>query len=170
MRSLLKNKKGFEFSPAFFFTLIVVVFIIAPVILLVMREVTTNTFSSLNDSSPQAVDVGEFAVNKVRTFFDILIVIGITISLLMLFISAFFIDTNPVWLLVYIIFAFVFVLIMPHLIDVIDRIWNRFPTDTTALPLTNFLRENLVVFIIAVIFLTGVIMYAKYKSFSKQWG
>jgi len=170
MKGLLKNKKGLEFAPAFYFTLLVVVFIIAPVLLFVMREVTTNTFASLNDTSPEAVDVGEFAVNKVRTFFDVIIVIGITISLLMLFISAFFIDTNPIWLIVYIIFAFVFVLIIPHLADVVDRIWNKFPEDTTALPLSNFLRDNLIAFIITVIFLTGIIMYAKYKSFSKQWG
>jgi len=164
------NKKGqVEFSPMVFFGLIVAVLILAPIILKVVVTVTGGVFTALNSTSPSAVAEGQAVVGVVVGFFDYLILIGMTINMILLFISAFFIDTKPVFVILYILFAFILVVLAPSVLDAVDKIWLQFPDATAYIPYTDWMRSNLVAVIVSIIVLTGIIMYGKMRFAQDAW-
>lgn len=157
------NKKGFEFAPALFFSLLIVIFILAPVLLKVISSTTTNLFSAVNSTSAEAVTEGQASVNLFTGLFDYLIITFLVVNLLILFISAFYIDTHAVFLILYILSAFIFMLFAPNLLYAVEIIWGVFATETASLPYTSFLQSHAIGFTLSIIFLTGIIIYAKFK-------
>lgn len=175
LRSVIKpkNKKAqVEFSPIILIAVVIGFLILAPIMVRIIGITTGTFFSQMNTSAPDAVAPASEAVDKVYNFFDYLIIIAIFINVIMLFISAWFIDTNPVWIVLYIMFAFIFVLFVPNLMDSIDAVWAKMESASTydiwggnslGLPFTNWVRENLMIFTVTVIALSGIITYAKFK-------
>jgi hypothetical protein len=167
----IKNKKAqVEFSPAVIIVVIIGLLILAPIMLRIVGTVTGTFFTQMNSSAPNAVAEADSAVDKVYNFFDYLIIIAIFINVIMLFVSAWFIDTNPVFIILYIMFAFIFILILPNMLDAVDKVWERMDDveDTwhegdLPLTFTDWIRQNLVLFCVIIIGLTGVITYAKFK-------
>jgi len=180
LRRLSDNRKKrgqIEFSPAVLIAVILGFIILAPIMIRIIGITTGTFFTQMNESAPSAVAEASAGVDKVYNFFDYLIIIAIFINIIVLFISAWFIDTNPVFIVLYIMFAFIFVLFLPNLLDAIDSVWDRMEsageydpwrndTLSSKLQFTNFLRENLMMTAVVVIALTGVITYAKFKLIS----
>ena len=173
-RSLIKNKKGqVDFSPAILIAIVVGLILFAPIMIRIIGVTTGTFFEKMNETSPEAVAPASQAVDVVYNFFDYLILIALFINIIVMFISAWFIDTNPVFVVMYIMFAFIFVLFLPNLLDAVDRVWDKtdemgdldpWREDTSMnLTYTDWIRRNLVVFMIVVIGLTGIITYAKFK-------
>jgi len=102
-------------------------------------------------------------MDKVVGFIDYLLILMFFVSLIILFISAYFIDTNPIFLVLYIIFAFIFILLLPNMMEAVDTVWSKFPVETNSLPLTGWIQSNMVMFTLGVFILTGIIMYAKFR-------
>jgi len=168
LRKITRNKKA-EFAPAAFFAILVVLLVLAPIILKVVNSSTDGLFSAMNNSAPEAVIEGQFAVQSVTNLFDYLVVIGILVAVILLFVSAFFIDTHPVFIIMYIIAAFVLILLAPSISGAIDDIYGKFGTETGQLPLTSFIQNNLVTFLLGILILSGIIMYAKFRAVSTAW-
>jgi len=172
-RSLIQNKKAqVEFSPIVLIAVVIGFLILAPIMIRIVGITTGTFFTQMNDSAPSAVSEASGAVDKVYNFFDYLIIIAIFINVIMLFISAWFIDTNPIWIILYIMFAFIFILFVPNLLDAIDSVWDRMEdagehdtwgSSSLNLTFTDFIRQNLVMFTLIIIVLTGIITYAKFK-------
>jgi len=161
-----KNKKGqIEFSPALLIAGIIVLLILAPVILKVFSSVKTGMGDALNSTDPTAVKQMDYVLDTGTTFIDYLLVIMFFVNLIILFISAFFIDTHPMFLVLFIMFAFIFILLLPNMMDAVDQVWAKFPAETNDLPLSDWIRTNMVMFTLGVFMLSGIIMYAKFK-----WG
>lgn len=172
LRKITNKKAQVEFSPAVAISFIIALFILAPIMLRVIGITTGKFFSVMNETAPYAVAQASPAVDKVYNFFDYLIIIGMTINILILFISAWFIDTNPIFIIFYIIFAFILFLFIPNLLDAVDKVYiqmNGLSTydvwGDTSLPLqyTQFAREHMIELSLIIIVLTGIIMYAKIK-------
>jgi len=176
------NKRAqVEFGPAVLIAVIIGLLILAPVMIRIIGTVTGTFFTQMNDTAPIAVSEASTAVDKVYNFFDYLIVIAMFINIIMLFISAWFIDTNPLFIILYIMFAFIFFLFIPNLLDAVDQVWTKMDSvsaqdtwgDTDALSdtlgFTDFIRRYMMVFSLLVIFLTGIIMYAKIKLTQGQF-
>jgi hypothetical protein len=166
----LTKKAQVEFSPAIVIAVIIGLIIFAPIMLKIIGVTTGTFFTQMNTSAPTAVAEADKAVDKVYNFFDYLIVIAIFINVIVLFISAWFIDTNPAFIILYIMFAFIFVLFLPNLLDATDRIWERMDAveddwNAGSMPLqfTDWIRQNLVMTSVVLIALTGIITYAKFK-------
>jgi len=160
------NKKGQrEFSPAIFIIGIIVLIIMAPIILKVISSVRVGLTSAINDTNPQAIIEMNYGMDKVVGFMDYLLVLMFFVSLIILFVSAYLIDTHPIFLVLYIMFAFIFILLLPNMMDAVDTVWSKFPAETDSLPLTGWIQSNMVMFTLGVFILTGIIMYAKFK-----WG
>lgn len=166
------KKAQVEFSPAIVIALIIGLVILAPIMIRIIGTVTGTFFTQMNESAPSAVAEASSAVDKVYNFFDYLIIIALFINIIVLFISAWFIDTNPVFIILYIMFAFIFVLFLPNLMDAVDAVWDRMEDmdvhDTwegneIKLDFTDWVRQNLIMVSIVVITLTGIITYAKFK-------
>jgi hypothetical protein len=179
LRSIIKQKKAqVEFSPIVLISIVIGLLILGPIMMRIIGTVTGTFFTQMNDSAPEAVAEGSGAVDKVYNFFDYLIIIVIMINVIMLFVSAWFINTNPVWIIMYIMFAFIFILFVPNLLDAVDAVWERMEdmedkdtwgNDSLMLDFTDFIRQNLVMFTLIVIVLTGIITYAKFKITSEAF-
>lgn len=175
-----RNKKGqIDFGPAVLVSVIIGLLLFAPIMIRIIGTVTGTFFNTMNDTAPAAVADASSAVDKVYNFFDYLIVIAMFMNIIVLFISAWFIDTNPLFIILYIMFAFVFILFIPNMLDAVDRVWDQ--TDTLAasdtwegnslnLTFTDFIRSNMVMFTLIIIVLTGIITYAKFKLASGGFG
>lgn len=168
LRKIIKNKKG-DFSPAVFFSIMVVLLVLAPVVLKVINSSTSGVFNALNSTEPEAVLQGQKAVGKVTNLFDYLVIIAMLVAIILLIVSSFFIDTSPVFVILYLIAAFVLILLAPNVLDAVDEVWGEFPTEEGQLPLTSFIRTNLVSILLGILILTGIIMYAKFRAVSTAW-
>ena len=172
-RSILKNKKGqIDFGPAVLVAVILGLILMAPIMIRIIGVTTGTFFTQMNASAPNAVQPASDAVDKVYNFFDYLIVIAMFINIIVLFISAWFIDTNPVFIILYIMFAFILVLFLPNLVDAVDSVWNKMDAIGTSdtwegndlsLSYTDFIRRNMTMFTIVIIALSGIVMYSKFK-------
>lgn len=169
----IKNKRGqVEFSPAIVIGLIIGLIILAPIMIRIIGTVTGTFFTQMNETAPSAVSQASDAVDKVYNFFDYLIIIALFINVIVLFISAWFIDTNPVFIILYIMFAFIFVLFLPNLMDAVDAVWGKMDDmssldtwegNTMNLTFTDWIRQNLIMVSVVVIVISGIITYAKFK-------
>lgn len=167
-----------EFGPIVLVAVIIGLLIFAPIMVRIIGVTTGTFFKQMNQSAPSAVAEASSAVDKVYNFFDYLIVIAMLINIILLFISAWFIDTNPVFLIFYIMFAFILVLFLPNMMDGVDQIWGKMGTMSAQdqwgntdlnLPFTDWIRRNMMVFTLGIIALTGIITYAKFKLTSGQY-
>jgi len=174
----MKKRGQVEFGPAILIAVILGLIILAPIMIRIIGTVTGTFFTNMNESFPDAVAPANQAVNSVYNFFDYLVVIAMFINIIMLFISSWFIDTNPVFILLYIVFAFIFVLILPSVLDAVDTVWAKMESvdsldtwedSSLGLNFTDFIRRNLMVFTISVFAITGIITYAKFKLGSGQY-
>lgn len=164
------NKKAqIEFSGAAFVAVLIGLLIIAPILIKVVVSATGGFFTAMNTTSPYAVSQGQGAVTSFLNFFDYLVIIGILVNILLMFISAYFIDTSPLFVPLYIIFSFILVLFLPNLIDAVDKVWAKFPDSSTYLQYTEFAKNHSLEISIIVIILTGIIMYAKLNSSQQRF-
>lgn len=175
LRPITNKKAQVEFSPAIVIALIIGLVILAPIMIRIIGTVTGTFFTQMNESAPSAVAEASGAVDKVYNFFDYLIIIALFINIIVLFISAWFIDTNPVFIILYIMFAFIFVLFLPNLMDAVDAVWERMDAmdvhdtwegNTMNLTFTDWVRQNLIMVAVVVITISGIITYAKFKMTS----
>jgi len=170
---LNKSKKAqIDFGPAALVAIVVALLLFAPIMVRLIGTVTGTFFTQMNDTAPTAVADASDAVDVVYNFFDYLIVIAMFMNVIVLFVSAWFIDTNPLFIILYIMFAFIFVLFVPNMLDAVDRVWDKtndmssldtWEGNSLNLTFTDFIRSNMVMFTLIIIVLTGIITYAKFK-------
>jgi hypothetical protein len=172
LRPLKQNKRGqVEFAPIVLVGVIIGLIIFAPIMLRIIGVTTGTFFNVMNTTEPEAVAQVTGQVDKVYNFFDYLIVLGMFINIIVLFLSAWFIDTNPIFLLLYIMFAFILVLFLPNMLEGVDAIYDKMADVTDPwgssdlnLPYTEWIRQHFVAFVVGIIMLSGIITYAKFKS------
>lgn len=170
----MKNKAQLGGVILFVFLLVAII-IIAPVILKLstsfLNPIATK-FSEI-DATNKSADVVVFTKNKITGSFDWVIMLIIIFNILILLISAFLIDINPAFLVIYIIGAFVLVITAPFSIAAAEKIYtmSQFTTGSDNvvqyIPMTEFILNNFGVVIVGVLILTGIIIYAKVKFFSQ---
>lgn len=170
---MLKNKKGqVEFGPIILVGVVISLLIFAPIMMRIIGTVTGTFFTQMNTTSPAAVQEADKTVDKVYNFFDYLIIIFLFVNVITLFISSWFIDTNPVFIVLYIMFAFILVLFLPNMLDAVDRVWEKtndmaaadtWGSNDLNLPFTEWLKRNMIVSLVAIIAITGIIIYAKFN-------
>jgi len=148
---------------------IIALLFIAPIFLNIVRTTTTEFADALNSTSPTAAD----AVTSIETTYtglwDWVLILIFALNVLLLLISAFFIDTHPAFILVFIMVAFFTLAFAPNILDATDKIYNdaHYAGEVAAyLPFMDFIRGNFGAIVLAIFFLSGIIMYAKIKYFS----
>jgi len=162
------NKKAQIYYPIITFIVIVIILILlGPIMLKIFNEVTDPFSAKVGNMSA----VAGRNVDTVRTsfiaFWDWIIIIAFLIQVILLFISAFFIDTSPVFVALYILVCVLMMIFAPDLIQVVDRIYDspQFLVETTQLPFTDFIRSNFSTIILGIMVLSGVVIYGKLKYF-----
>ena len=133
MRSILDNKKGQIDYPIITWVVIVLgLMILAPIMLKIFHSIQTPMSSSLgNITNGGAVAQSGFnsVMNTAVGFWDKVVLSAFILATLLLLISAFLIDTNPFWLILYIFISFMLILFAGDIIGSLDNIYNsRNPT------------------------------------------
>ena len=113
--SKIKTKKAqFEFPIIGFVAVIFGVFIVAIVILKIFSVIQGPLGNQLGNQSGGSIAVANMnaVLGPAINLWDKVIVAAFVFSVLFLFISAFFIDSHPFWLVLYIFVAFFLVIFM----------------------------------------------------------
>jgi len=147
---------------------IIALLFLAPIFLNIVTTTTGKFATALNATDSNAADTVTGITNTYTGLWDWVLIIVFGLNVLLLLISAFFIDTHPAFLLVYIMIAFFTMAFAPNILDATDKIYNNahYAGDVAAyLPFMDFLRSNFGAVILGIIVLSGIIMYAKFKYF-----
>jgi len=165
MKSILHKKKA-QLDIMTFIVIVIGLIIVGPIILKLMSSITGGLGTNLGSMSTQANDSINYIQTTANTWFDTTIVIFIFINLILLFIFSFMVDAHPVFLILYIISAFFSIVILPYLADIPKAIYgsSQFSDAVTNLPFTSFILNHISIITLAVIFITGVIIYAKWRG------
>lgn len=169
------NKKAQLSSIIAFIGVVILLIIMTPIILKVgytMLNTTQTNFANL-DSTNKSVDVISSTKNTMTNSLDWAVMILIILNMLLLFVTAFLIDVHPAFVIIYIIGAFVLVLTAPYTIIVAEKIYGMSDFAgaggvTQYIPMLEFMVNNFGVFIVGVLVMTGIIMYAKIKFFASK--
>lgn len=172
MKQLLKNKKGqFDFPIITFVIIVIGLIFLAPIILKVVNSSLTP-FETALSNTPGGNESG--AVSNVQSvhgtfvsFWDGVLVIAFLIAVILLFVSAFLIDTHPVFIILYVLMLFFTLVFAPSILTAINKIYESgsFAQEVSALAFMDFLRLNFGLIITVIGVLTMIIIYAKVKFF-----
>jgi len=162
---MLNHKRGQQDVIAWV-AAVVAILILAPIMLNIANEVLGGFSTAINSSSEQAaIEVTAIQTTFTETW-DWVIAIAFLVNILMLFVFAFLVDTHPIFSLFYLLSA-VFTLAFAHYVVVpISTILSldAFAIEAVQLPITNFIVLWFDIILLAVIIVTGIIMYGKFRS------
>ena len=167
------NKKAQDFGIVTFVGMVLVLLFLAPILLKIVRSTTGGFSDAINSTDAEAAKRVDLTSSKFVQFWDYMIVIVFGINVLLMLISAFFIDTHPAFMILYIFVTFLTAVFAPEVLDSANKVWAtpQFSEETGIyLSLTGFLLENFGSLLLGVIILTGIIIYAKIKFFGREYG
>ena len=148
---------------------IIALLFLAPILLKIVTETTGKFATALNSTSPEAADTVTGIQDTYTNLWDWILIIVFALNILLLLISAFFIDTHPAFILVFIMLGFFLMAFAPNILDAVDKVYDSayYAGDVNAsLPFMDFIRHNFGGIILSIFILAGIIMYGKFKYFS----
>lgn len=171
------NKKSQLDYPIITFVIIVFgLLLLAPVMLKVFLSIQSPLASSLGNVSGGGGVIAKNNFNAVMTtavnFWDKVIIAAFAFAILLLFVSAFFIDAHPFFIILYVFISFMVILFAPSIIESLDAIYTsaNFSTEVGMLSFMDTLRIHFAEFLVGIMVMTGIIIYGKYAFFSSQGG
>ena len=148
---------------------IIALLFLAPILLKIVTTTTGEFQDAINSTDPTAAATVGSITNTYTSLWDWALIVIFGLNIILLLISAFFIDTHPAFLLVFIMIAFFTMAFAPNILDATDKIYNSayYAGDVAAyLPFMDFVRSHFGAIILGLFVLCGIIMYAKFKYFS----
>lgn len=149
---------------------VIAILFLAPILLNIVTTTTGQFATALNATDSNAAANVNAIVGTYVTLWDWVLIIVFGLNVLLLLISAFFIDTHPAFILVFIMVGFFTFAFAPNILDATDKIYNsaHYAGEVAAyLPFMDFLRSHFGAVILGVFVLSGIIMYAKFKYFGE---
>lgn len=168
---MFKSRKAQIGGLAAFAGIVIVLILLAPIMLKLATSIlgtTSNTLATI-DTTNRSSNVVTFTQGKITGTMDWVVMFLIFINILILLVSAFMIDVNPAFVVIYIIGAFVLVISAPFSISAAEKLYSMptFATSISFIPMTEFLMNNFGVFIVGVMVLSGIIIFAKTTMFAQ---
>jgi len=171
-----KKAQSFIIPIAVFVVVIIGAFIGGIILLYVNNTILTPFATSIEPMSSQASESVNYINLTFTSFWDWAIIIFFLSQLMLLFLSAFLIDTHPVFLVVYIIACAFLMMFMSDILNPVERIYDGFGgvhpflNQSTAMPLTYHLVSNFNIILLGIMMVSGVVIYAKIKYFGAMQG
>lgn len=165
------NKKGqIEYPIITFFVLVFGLLLLAPIMMKIfisIKDPISSNLGNLTSGGTLAKQNFDKVMNTAVNMWDKVIIFCFAIGIIILIISAILIDTNPIFVILYIFISFMFVLFAPNIIDSLDAIYNsaQFTTEVSYLPFVDSLRTHFIEWLIGIMVLTGIIIYGKIALF-----
>jgi|TARA_Y100000310_G_scaffold3988_1_gene4897 hypothetical protein len=166
LRSIIQNKKGqMEYPIIIFIVVIFGLILLSPFILKIFNSFVTPFGSAVGNVTEQAGTNVAHVVTTFVGFWDFVIMIGFLINVILLFITAFLADTNPFFLIIFILFGVFTMIFAPEVLEVLDKIYDSpdFALETSQVEMVDFLRNYFGLIIVGIYFIVGVILYAKFR-------
>jgi hypothetical protein len=146
--------------------------IIVGIMLLILAPIFLNIMGTISDKmgdasgDVQANQTAHYIKDQYNNFWDFITIAFFFINIIVLFLTAFFVNMNPIFFIVYIFFAIMLMLLVPGLQDLSNRVYNMsmFAGDITHLPYSNWLQAHLWLIALIVIAVTAIIMYGKIRG------
>lgn len=167
MRGILDNKTGqLDYPVIAWLILVFGLLLLAPIILKVFNSVKTPFSQSLGNITNGGI-VAQTNFNHVIdtavNFWDKVILAAFILSTLILFISAFLIDSHPFWIILYVFISFMLILFAPDIIGSLDNLYNNanFALETSQLSFIGAIRNNFGIILTSIMMITGIIIYGK---------
>ena len=158
--------------PIITFAIIVIMLILlAPIILKIVRGTLTPFSNSLGNMSGQGGDIAKENVNYVMgvfvNFWDGVVMFAFLLAVILLFVSAFLIDVNPFFMILYIFVLLLTIIFAPEILGAVDRIYeaNAYAEEVALVPFMDFLRLNFGLILTVIGILTMIVIYAKIRYF-----
>jgi uncharacterized membrane protein YfcA len=171
---MIKNKKGQALSIIYFFAIMIAVFIVSFVMMIMVDRIVTPFQSGVGNVSSNAGSVVSHIKSSFVTWWDWAIMILLFANIIVIFMSAFFIDIHPSFFLIY-IFACLFLVIFGYtmlssLQEIQDKLESQLTSGTwlSIMPMTNWVVNNFNIVMLGIIVLSGIVMYAKFKYFGSR--
>jgi len=162
-----------QFAIVSFVGIFIVLLVLAPILLNIVTTLTGGFQDNIENIDANAGSKMDASVSKFTAWWDYIIVFVFTINILLLLITSFFIDTHPVFVLLYVFVGFLLFVFAPYVADMAYKIWDtpRYITDGTInnLSITSYLLDNFAIVLLMVFVLSGIIMYAKIKYFGNDY-
>lgn len=140
------------------------------IFLKIILSIQTGVSNSTQNLTGDANASWNAVMTPLSTMWDKVIVFAFITATLLLFVSAFFIDTHPVWVILYIISNFILVLFLSNILGIVDYIFesSSFATEQSMLPYLDSLRSHSMAWLIGIMVLGGIIIYGKFSMSNNQ--
>lgn len=168
------SKGQFANPIVMFAVIIILLIIIAPVTLKVINSIKTPMHDIYGNMSNGGGNIAQknsdFVFNTASNMWDKITVFFFIFALLTLIISAFLIDTNPFFVILYIIVAFMVVLFTPNIVASLDSLYTgtTFGIEGGQLTFMSWIRAYYGEVLVGVIVLSGIIIYGKVFLFGRN--
>lgn len=132
-----------------------------------IKSPLVNSFGNITNGGATAVSGVNKVLNTAITFWDKVIVFAFLFGIIFVFISAFFIDVHPIFIVLYIFINFMFMIFAPQIMESLatlyDPLSGAYLGDEVYqnLPFTIWIAQNFGVFIVGLMIATGIIIYTK---------
>lgn len=176
----MKNKQGQITGIIAFVLIVITLLMLAPILIKIVMTPSQKFVTAI--SSVDSNNVSSSATSKVLNTFtgaiDWIIVAFFFINVLILLITSFLVDIHPAFFVIYLIAVFFLILFAPTFISFADTLYNN-PSFTTLpngtdltsyLPITHWIYGNFGLVIMAIIIISGLIMFGKYRFGNRTTG
>jgi len=166
----MNNKAQLNNPMLAFVGIIVGLLIFAPIMLKIFLSIQTPISNGVVNltGGTEAAAGWNAVMNPLTTMWDKVILFAFITTTLLLFVSAFFVDTHPVWVILYIVSNFILFLFIPGMLDITSSFYDTalFSTELSYLPFVDSLRSHAVAWILGIMVLAGIIMFGKFSFMS----
>jgi len=172
----MNNKAQFDYPIIAFIIILGALILLAPVMLKIYNEIQTPFSASLGNISGGGGQIAQENFNTVidtgYNFWDEIIIFALFVSIILMFVSAFLIDAHPIFIVIFIVFSFITILVAPTALDAVGTIYDSasFTTEVASLTFMDFIRSNIGIFLVVLMFLNGIIIFGKIAFFRSEGG
>lgn len=169
-RTICHKKGQIELPVLSLIVTIIGLFLVGIIVLKVMSSILTPFQSSVNNMSTVAGASVTHIKDTFVNFWDFVLIMGFLLNILVLFYSSFMVNTHPVFVVMFIVFAIFTFIFAPVILDMVNEIYDTIEsmsaTDAALvneLAMLNFIRSYFGLIMLGILMVCGIIIYGKYR-------
>jgi len=168
----INKKSQLEFPVVAFMTSVLVLLLTGVFISSLVHNTLPSLATQVQNLSTPAYNSVTRMNNTFVSFFDFALLFLFLICIIIMVVTSFLVDTHPIFLAVYVVFLFFTFFFMSPIQNLLDKVYesSQFVTETSQIPIMNFLRLHFALIIFGIAIICGIIVYAKLKGASGNGG
>lgn len=165
------KRRGQIDNPIIMFAVLVIgLLILAPVILKIFNSINDNmtpALANLTNGGAVASENFGHVMNIGIGMWDKVVMFMFFFLVIILFVSAFMVDSHPFFVILYIITNLLLILFAPSMIQAIDKLYDspNFAVESSSLVFLDWIRTYYGEILVGMMVVTGIIIYGKIAIF-----